>query len=272
VASVLQAVFEQETDFPFEVLVIDSGSSEADLQLMGQFPIRLQRIAPSEFGHGTTRNLLASEASGQVLVYLTQDAQPAKRNWLATLVAAVADSDFAGAYSRQVPRDEADPFIRFFLAQTYGPHPIQYGPGRSNGLAAGSILFSNVGSALRRDAWERVPFRDVVMSEDQYWGWDALKAGYMLAYVPAAEVQHSHNYSLPALFRRNWLSGASLRGLLAGSAREAAEVGAKYLAREVRYLLQANAAARLPRMLAYEAVRSAAFWLGLHFGPAAQPD
>jgi len=204
---------------------------------------------------------------GQALVFLTQDAQPASRDWLERLVAAIAEPRVAGAYSRQVPRRDADPFISFFLTQTYGNSEFRIR--NSKRLAPGAILFSNVGSAIRRDAWERVPFRDVVMSEDQYWAWDALRAGYELAYEPAARVLHSHNYSLPALFRRNWLSGASLRGLVSGSASQAARHGAKYLAGEALCLLRNKAAARLPRMLAYEAVRSTAFWLGLRFGAAA---
>ena len=53
------------------------------------------------------------------------------------------------------------------------------------------------------------------MSEDQYWAYDVLRAGFEVAYHPAAQVFHSHNYSLGALFNRNWQSGASLRGLMA---------------------------------------------------------
>ena len=130
------------------------------------------------------------------------------------------------------------------------------------------MFFSNVSSAIRRDAWECVPFREeVVMSEDQYWAHEALRAGYEVVYEPEARVCHSHNYSLPELFRRNRLSGASLRGLIAlprdGLARQA-----RYVASEARYLARRGASRHLlPSMLLYEAVRAAGFSAGLTFGP-----
>lgn len=263
IETVLKAIFDQRAHFEFEVVIVDSGSRQADVQLMKRFPVRFTSIRQADFGHGTTRNLLASEAKGEALVYLTQDARPLDNDWLRTLVAGIEEPNVGGAYSRQVPRPDADPFIRFFLEQMYpdDQHRIQ----RASGLEPGAVLFSSVGSAIRRDAWERVPFRDVIMSEDQYWALDALQAGYEIVYQPAARVLHSHNYSLVTLFRRNWISGASLRGLVKGSAAQAAQHGLRYLTKEAR----AVSARQLPRMLAYEAVRTAAFWLGLRFGPPA---
>lgn len=269
IETVLEAIFDQQTSFDFEVLIVDSGSSESELEMIKRFPVRLSSIPKVEFGHGTTRNLLAAEAQGEALVYLTQDARPMDANWLERLVAAVADPHFGGAYSRQVPRPNADPFISFFLRQMYPETGFKVET--PTWLQPGTVLFSNVGSAIRRDVWQRVPFRDVIMSEDQYWAWDALQAGYAIAYEPGARVVHSHNYSLATLFRRNWISGASLRGMVRGSARSAAAHGMSYLAREASSLWNARAAAQLPKMLAYEAVRTTAFWLGMRFGPPVTP-
>ena len=268
IEDVLGSIFQQRSSVPFEVLIVDSGSSPDDLRRMGHFPIRLQHIRSNEFGHGVTRNLLAQQAKGDALIFLTQDAKPACPGWLEALTSAIDEPRVAGAYSRQVPRDEADPFVSFFLAQMYGLEPVRIRCAPANGLPPGSILFSNVGSAIRRDVWERVPFRNVTMSEDQYWALDVLRAGYELAYQPAARVIHSHNYSLATLFRRNWLSGSSLRGLMAGSARGATAQGTMYLARESAFLLRKHMSGCLPRMLVYEAVRVTAFWLGLRFGTA----
>lgn len=263
---VLQAIFGQEAGFEFEVLVVDSGSSEAELESMRRFPVRLWSIPKAEFGHGPTRNLLAREATGSALVFLTQDAQPLGADWLATLVGTLDEPGVAGAYSRQVPRPGADPFVSFFLAQMYPASGCRI-QGRQR-LQPGRVLFSNVGSALRRDVWERLPFRDVIMSEDQYWAWDVLRAGYEVAYEARAKVLHSHNYSLATLFRRNWQSGASLRGLVQGSAGHTARRGAAYLAGEARHLLVSGAMLQLPRMVAYELVRTGAFWLGFRWGRA----
>jgi len=301
IADVLSAIFEQEGAPSFEVVVVDSGSPAEDLERISAFPVRLMHIPRAEFGHGKTRNLLAREAQGNLLLYLSQDAQPASRDWMARLAAALSDPCVAGAYARQMPRPGADPMISFFLEATYPSTParrssptsanVPLPAGRGQVRAAPTLraddapdgaiavrqtaavglegmFFSNVSSAIRRDAWERVPFReDVVMSEDQHWAHDALRAGYEVVYEPEALVYHSHNYSLKQLFRRNRLSGASLRGLIAlprdGLARQA-----RYVAGEARYLFRRRASRHLlPYMLLYEAVRAAGFSAGLTFGP-----
>lgn len=238
IRATLEAVYAQEAPFAFEVAIVDSGSSEAELEVMRSFPVRLSRIAPSEFRHGRTRNLLARDAKGEVVVFLTQDAEPADFSWLATLVAPLDDPRVAGVYSRQVPRADANPMMRFFLEETYGPRAgrrrIQNSEFRTQ---IRDIFFSNVGSAIRREVWERIPFReDVVMSEDQYWAAAALGIGCELVYEPAARVLHSHNYSLATAFRRNVLSGASLRGLIGDTQVRIASGGLRYLGREIGYL------------------------------------
>jgi rhamnosyltransferase len=266
VSDVLSAVFGQYAPFDFEVILVDSGSSETDLARMRSFPVQLHRIAPEQFGHGRTRNLLASLARGDVLLYLSQDAEPATSTWMATLVASVTGS-VAGSYARQLPRPDADPLMRFFLHATYGKEPAWRRLTEPRAPRIGDIFFSNVSSAIRRDVWLKVPFREnVIMSEDQYWAYDALRAGHAVVYEPSAQVYHSHNYTLGSLFRRNWLSGASLRGLIADSPLAVARRGLAYVLAESAFLIRQQCATWIPYMLVYEATKSAGFALGSSFG------
>jgi rhamnosyltransferase len=172
-------------------------------------------------------------ARGEVLVYLTQDAEPAATDWLATLVTAVSAPQVAGACCRQLPRADATPPMRFMLNELYPATPARRRlEAEQEQLRLEDMFFSNVGSAIRADVWRKIPFRDrVVMSEDQYWAYDVLRAGYELVYEPNAAVLHSHNYSLRTLFARNRLSGSSLRGLIGDSAGGIAGRGLRYLAR-----------------------------------------
>ncbi len=264
---VLGAIYKQRVEFPFEVVIVDSESTPADMQLMQQFPVRLHPISKADFGHGRTRNLLSSLASGQMLLYLSQDARPASNQWMQTLVEPLLQPNVAGAYARQIPRPDADPFIRFFLATTYDDRPARRRLNSRTALHIDDIFFSNVSSAIRRDVWQRIPFRDdIIMSEDQYWAYDALCAGYEVVYQPSAMVYHSHNYSLPALFRRNWQSGASLRGLIADSPGRIARRGLNYIAGQTGYLVRSGRPHWLPYMLVYEATKAAAFSMGMRFG------
>ena len=56
---ILTALREQKIDGEFEVMVIDSGSTDATLDIVSDYPeVRLHEIKNSEFGHGKTRNHL----------------------------------------------------------------------------------------------------------------------------------------------------------------------------------------------------------------------
>jgi rhamnosyltransferase len=261
---VLEAVFGQDTDFRFEVVIVDSGSSELDIQRMCAFPVLLHKIPGSAFGHGRTRNLLGTLARGQLLLYLSQDAEPTSREWMRTLIAPLADENVAGTYARQLPRADASPLMRFFLYRTYGSKPIRRHLAAGDNANFGDIFFSNVSSALSRAAWARIPFRDhVVMSEDQYWANDVLRNGFDVVYCPAAQVYHSHNYSLANVFRRNWLSGASLHGLIADRPLRICMHGVQFVLAELLYLIRSGQWWWVPYMLLYEASKSLGFALGM---------
>ena len=66
-----------------EIIAVDSGSRDRTLAILEAHAVRVIRIPPQEFGHGKTRNLAASHAQGDYLVFLTQDATPADADWLA---------------------------------------------------------------------------------------------------------------------------------------------------------------------------------------------
>ena len=84
----LEGVFGQKTAHAFEIILIDSGSTDGTMaEFPGKFPgITTIRIKPEEFGHGRTRNLGAGVAKGEFLVFLNADAWPADEHWLDSLI------------------------------------------------------------------------------------------------------------------------------------------------------------------------------------------
>jgi len=63
-------------------------------------------------------------------------------------------------------------------------------------------------SAIRRSAWERMPFReDIQYSEDIDWTWRARVCGYDIRYAASARAMHSHNYTLRQFYKRHFGEG-----------------------------------------------------------------
>ena len=93
----------------FEVVVIDSGSTDKTLEIAREYGCRIYRIKPEEFHHSRTRNLGAELARGDYLVYITQDALPLNDNFLEMLIKPLEDDKVAGAYGRQIAYPNAKP-------------------------------------------------------------------------------------------------------------------------------------------------------------------
>lgn len=198
---VLRAIFSQQVDFEFEVVVIDSGSSDRTREILSRHPVTLLEISPLEFNHGETRNKAIRHARGEFIALLTQDATPANPHWLQNLVDAFDDPQVAGVFGPHLTRRDCDPIEARNLVQ----HFLNFGTGRTRYQIVSQEeylskqglydFFSNCNSCLRRSVWERIPFRTTNMSEDQMWAQDILKAGYIKVYEPGAAVYHSHTYT-----------------------------------------------------------------------------
>lgn len=188
----------------FEILAVDSSSSDRSRELLERAGARVERIAKSAFRHGATRNLAARGARGEILVFLSQDALPKDAGFLAALAAPFEDPRVAGAYARILPHAEDDPLT----ARTVLSAPEASAAGETRELAPGTGLdalddaararilgFNDIASAIRRSVFEQIPFPDVEFGEDVAWAARALEAGWKIRFEPRAVVLHSHRYS-----------------------------------------------------------------------------
>lgn len=267
----LELLFErcrgQRVDVPWEMIVVDSGSTDGTVERVKTWGVRLVEIPPGEFGHGRTRNYAARLADAAYVVYLTQDAIPADETWLAELLRPFADPQVAGVYGRQIPKENAHPFERFFLATTYHERREvrRSSPGGSGRWRVRDGFFSNVSSAIRREVLLRVPFDEtLVMSEDQQWARDAIAAGNCVVYQPTSVVRHSHGYTVAAAMHRSFDSGASLRDITEDSLIDVAGGGLGYVTREAWYLVKSRYWRWLPLLPIYEGARFLGFFFGRH--------
>jgi rhamnosyltransferase len=266
----LAGIHAQRLEDEVEIVVVDSGSCDGSVALARSAGARVHEIAPSEFNHGATRNLAAELARGEILVFTSQDAYARDEDWLAALIAPLAqDGSLAGAYGRQIAHAEATPPERFFMDFLYGERARTQRAAGVHELSMQTTLFSNVNSAIRADVFARFAFvDDIIMSEDQEWSRRVLLAGYALRYVPEAAVHHSHPYTLRQAFRRFFDSGVSSeRAYMAGAAPSSAVLrrqARRYAREELAWLWQSGRRRWIPYSAAYEAAKFAGLQLGIH--------
>jgi rhamnosyltransferase len=251
-AGLLDGIFSQQPLAPAEVVLVDSLSTDDTARIAAADP-RVRLVPIADFSHGRARNVGAREAKGEIVVLLTQDAVPADRTWLANLLAPFDDAQVVAAYSRQIPRPDANPMERFFLMKRFPPGPPVKRAGAGPApLTLEDVFFSNVSAAIRREVLLGYPFDEgLIMSEDQQFSRDVIAAGMAVVYQPQSVVVHSHNYSLATCFRRYFDSVYSLTQIFPRhKLGRTAAMGAGYVAQEVWYMLR-NHPLSLPHYLMY---------------------
>ncbi|GAC1385313.1 MAG: hypothetical protein NVSMB42_04550 [Herpetosiphon sp.] len=219
----LQSVWSQQTVYSYEMVVVDSGSTDETLHILAKYPVQVHHIPPHTFNHGETRNLLASFAhpKSRYIVFLTQDATPTP-GWLDSLIGPLQnDPNLAGVFSRHIPRADCHlPLARRMTMEwdqcgTLSPVRKQISdPVDFEKRKAWYCYFSNTSSALRRSVFDRYPFQRVEFGEDADWSERVLQAGYALLYQPASTVLHSHSYPLWEQFTQNVDHGKGLNQVL----------------------------------------------------------
>ncbi len=260
----LRIVYAQDCTWQFEVIIIDSGSTDETVNIARSYPARTVTIRPEEFGHGRTRNLGAGLADGQYLVFLTQDAVPTTDQWLSTLIGHFEDPSVAGVYGRHIPRKSTNPMECFFLNTRY-PARLMVKQAEEGKTDMDTIFFSDVNSAIRREVWEKYPFDDRILGvEDFEWARKVLINGHKTVYEPRAAVYHSHSYTLRTVFQRYFDYGVSV-GQFAAEEFALGRLsvrGLAYVGREMRFLIDSGHVKWLPYALLYNLAK----FLGISLG------
>lgn len=265
---VLRAVFGQELQGDFEVVIVDSGSTDGTLEVISRYPAQVIRIPPMDFNHGETRNFAIGHTKGQFIALLTQDATPASPRWLASLLEGFVDDEVAGVFGPHLVRQDCDPVE----GRALGRHFDNFGPGLTRHKPESTEqyraqqgfydFFSNCNSCIRRSVWERIPFRKTQMAEDQMWMQDVLATGHARVYQPAAPVYHSHAYAPWTYLRRTFDEFKSYEELgnpgIVHHWRQVFPSAFKEVVKELPFI------ARHPELSAAQRVRWLAIWPWIH--------
>ena len=224
----LEILSEQELEGGFELIVIDSGSTDGTAEAARAAGARVIDIPQAEFGHGRTRNRAMAESSGELIALLTQDALPMDRDYLANLFGALDDESIDGAYARQFPLPDCDPLIaerlRQWSASRNEPVIQEFVPGDPEASVQKfealppierylACAYDNVASCMRRSTWEKFPYPERSFGEDVAWAREVLRAGGRIAFEPTARVEHSHNLQLMREFKRIYCDHSNLIAL-----------------------------------------------------------
>ena len=244
-------------------LVLDSSSTDESVNIARSMGAEVEVIPRVEFNHGTTREYARKLLKTDIVVFLTQDVVP-EMGFIEPLVAPIISGQVAVAYSRQLPRLEADFFEAF-------PRKFNY-PAQSNTRAFSDVAQYGVytffcsdscSAYLNKSLDEIGGFKPTLTNEDYFAAAALLRAGHRIRYVAESRVVHSHHYTLTEEFKRYFDTGYVRAenpwvNVIAGAAEGR---GASFLSEMIKQL-----ACSCPAMLPYALIQTAVKWLGYRVG------
>ena len=195
----LEQIFAQQHSFSIEVILLDSGSSDATIDIAQRFPVRILQIPSALFSFSATLNAGASIATGTIFVPLSAHAVPVDSSWLQRLVEPLlTDPSITASYSRQIPWPDVSVPEARQISRAFSRKPSTITPDRWRlALAEGHepttvTSLSNVSAAYRRAFIVENQFRALPFSEDRCMALQILEAGGKITYIPESVVYHSH--------------------------------------------------------------------------------
>ncbi len=254
---------------PDKVLVIDSGSSDNTVQIASEAGFDVHSIAPSEFGHGRTRQLAVDMLPEfELLVFLTHDALLADVDALEKLIMPLKeDNMLAAVCGRQLPHENACVFAQHLRAFNYPSQSHVYSIDDIVDRGIRAAFMSNSFAAYRRSLLMDVGGfpQDVIMGEDAYVAAKMLLKGYQLAYNAESCVHHSHYYSFFGGFKRYFDIGVfhSREAWFIAELGKPGSEGRKYVGSEWRYIWRHNPVL-LPEMCVRIMYKYAGYKVGRH--------
>jgi glycosyltransferase involved in cell wall biosynthesis len=177
----------------FEVIVVDDGSNDGSVEIARRYDSQV--ICQEHSGAAAARNLGATQAQGQILLFTDADCQP-QPDWIAQMLMPFGDPEVAGVKGiyRTCQRSLVARFTQAEYEEKY-----------ERLARAKHIDFVDThAAAYRREVfWSLGGFDpDFLLDEDQEFSFRVAGAGHKLIFAPAARVSHRHPTTVGRYVRR----------------------------------------------------------------------
>ena len=194
---VIAALRAQETRWPFEIVVLDSGSGDGSDRFASGQGVRVVAYRPEgKYRFGPARDRLFEECRGEVIVTLSADVIPASADWLAKLSAPILEGRAEATVGEQVPPPGGYAFYWDYHGSWMRSVAVRFDE------AHGRVAISCANLAIRRSVWQELRFGEAEAIEDRALQIKLHQRGHRMAQVKDALSYHGHDYTWQALRSR----------------------------------------------------------------------
>lgn len=178
----------------YEIVIVDSGSTDNTLDIVKKFPVKIIKIKPEEFTFGLSLNRGCEAAKGKYLVLASAHILPVNKKWLEELIVPFSNPQVDIVYGRQI----GNYVTKFSEHQVFA----QQFPTISN-FEQATPFCNNANCAVRRSTWEEYLYDATLTGlEDLDLGKKVIKNGKLIAYNAEAAIYHMHEETPREIFNR----------------------------------------------------------------------
>ena len=237
---------EKQTIKPFEVVLVDSGSTDETVEIAQSAGWVIAHIASEDFSFGRALNVGCSAARGDVLVILSAHVYPTRRDYLERLTASVLPSSRVAVYGRQVG-DHRTHFSEQMVMKQWFPNeriPDQ-----------GHAFSNNANSCVPRALWQEFQYNETLTGlEDIDFSLRLLSSGGQVRYEHDAPVVHVHEENFSTVKNRYRREAIAYKRIFPGEKMSAQRAFALLIKNVLRDLNEAR------RELVFFQVLGSVFW------------
>jgi glycosyltransferase involved in cell wall biosynthesis len=184
----------RQTIQEYEIILVDSGSTDQTLAIAANYPVKIVHILPAEFSFGYSLNRGLAVATGDLAVFASAHVYPVYPDWLERLLAPFSEPLIGLSYGKQRAPETA-----LFSEQQIFAH---WYPNQSS-MDQSHPFCNNANAAIRRSLWEQQPYDETLTGlEDLAWAKWCMEQVNSIAYVAEAEVIHVHNETPRGVYNR----------------------------------------------------------------------
>ncbi len=193
IGRLLSGILEQ-TVKDVEIILVNSGSTDATLSIASRYPVKILSINPEEFSFGSSLNKGCAASTGEFIVIASAHVYPVYKDWLEKLITPFNDPAVALVYGKQRGNETARYTEHQIYKKWYPEHSIN--PQKHP-------FCNNANAAIRRSFWDRLPYNeDLTGLEDIDWAERVSELGKKIVYSATAEIIHVHNESYSQIYNR----------------------------------------------------------------------
>lgn len=195
-------------DIDLEIMYALTRSSDNSEEILNLLDCNYTMVEAKDFSHSTTREKMARKATGDIIVFISQDIKIKNPMWLNNLIMPIIKGECEASFSRQIGEDDSiEKYTREKNYPSVSRVVSKYDIPR---YQIRTFFYSDASSAVDAKIYRELNAYDgkvMATNEDMYFAYKLINAGYRIKYCADSEVYHSHKFTYKELYKRYYDTG-----------------------------------------------------------------